>query len=74
LLVMGAMGVVIPGPIPPGGSLIVVGLIFTCPPLTKRLDRWLKRRLPALYTGLEQAVSRLEVDLARRYPRSTRPR
>ena len=70
LLVLGAVGVVIPGPIPPGGSLILVGLFLTCPPLARRFDRWFKRRLPVLYNGLEQAVSRLEADLARRYPRS----
>jgi len=73
LITLGAAGLVIPGPIPPGTPFLVVGAVFLCPKLARPLGGRLRRRFPTFYNALDDQVTRFRSDLERRYPGSTRP-
>jgi hypothetical protein len=72
LIGLGALGVVIPGPIPLGASFILVGAAFLWPGLLARFGGWLARRLPGMWRVLIDFVDHLRADLQRRYPGSVR--
>ncbi len=69
LIGLGALGIVIPGPIPPGASLVLLGAVVLFPALIKRLG-WPAARLPGIFRLLISLVKRLRADLKRRYPDS----
>jgi hypothetical protein len=69
LIGLGAVGIVIPGPIPPGVSFVLLGALVLYPALIERLG-WLAARLPGMFRFLISLVKRLRADLARRYPGS----
>ena len=68
LLVIGTVGVVIPGPIPPGFSFILLGFIAVRPSILARSGAPLARRFPTVFRVLIGLVTHLQSDLARRYP------
>ncbi len=70
LMGLGAVGLVIPGPVPLGGSLMVVGTALVWPALLARFGGWLTRRVPWMLRALIGFVDRLQSDLERRYPGS----
>jgi hypothetical protein len=70
LIGLGAIGIVIPGPIPPGTSFVVLGVLFIWPGLLARFAGSLARRFPVLFRFLIGFVDHLQIDLERRYPGS----
>lgn len=70
LIGLGAVGVAIPGPIPPGASFVLLGVIFLRPGLIVRFAGSLARRFPRLFRFLIAFVDDLRTDLRRRYPGS----
>lgn len=70
LLVLGMVGVVIPGPIPPGFSFILMGVIALRPTMIERSGAPLARRFPKVFRILVGMVTRFRKDLARHYPDS----
>jgi hypothetical protein len=73
LVVLGIFGVVILGPIPPGFSFILMGVIALRPTLIERSGASLARRWPRLLRILIGLVAGFRRDLARRYPGSVPP-
>lgn len=73
LLSIGAVGIAIPGPVPPGTPFLLAGAVFACPSLARRFSGRFRARFPALYDGFHDQVRRFQSDLERRYPGSTRP-
>jgi len=73
LVVLGLFGAVIPGPIPPGASFIVMGTIILRPSLLSRSGAPLSRRFPTVFRVLVGMVRQFRLDLARRYPGSISP-
>jgi hypothetical protein len=69
LIGLGAVGIVIPGPIPPGASFVVLGVLFCWPRLLLKLGDVLARRFPRLYRCFVAFISDLSTNLKRRYPR-----
>jgi len=70
LMGVGAVGVVIPGPIPLGAPFIFMGTVFLWPRFLARFGGWLARRLPGMLRFLIDFVDHLRSDLQRRYPDS----
>ncbi len=70
LLVLGTFGVVIPGPIPPGFSFILLGVVALRPRLIEQSGAPLARRFPRVFRVLVGLVTQFRLDLARRYPDS----
>jgi hypothetical protein len=70
LMGLGALGVVIPGPVPLGASLILAGAVLLWPGALARFGGWLARRLPGVFRVLIGLVEHLRSDLQRRYPAS----
>jgi hypothetical protein len=68
LIGLGAIGVAIPGPIPPGASFVLLGVVFVWPGLLARFAGPLARRFPRLFRFLIGFVDHLRIDLKRRYP------
>ena len=71
LITVGVVGLVIPGPVPPGTTFLVVGAVFLSPRLLRPCSGYLRRRIPVVYQAFEGQVSRFHSDLERRYPGST---
>ena len=70
LMGLGTAGVVIPGPIPPGFSFVLLGSVFVFPRLIARFGGWLSAKCPSAFRLLIAFVDHLHVDLAMRYPGS----
>ncbi len=70
LVTLGAVGLVVPGPIPPGTPFLVVGAVFLCPKLVKPLGGRIRKRFPTVYNAFDDQVMRFRSDLERRYPGS----
>ena len=70
LLIVGTFGIVIPGPIPPGFSFILLGTVVLRPTLLVRSGAPLARRFPKLFHALIGLVGHFRSDLGRRYPGS----
>jgi hypothetical protein len=68
LIGLGVIGVVIPGPIPPGASFALLGVVFVWPGLLARFAGPSARRLPRLFRFLIGFVDDLQIDLDQRYP------
>jgi hypothetical protein len=73
LLVLGTFGVIIPGPVPPGLSFILLGLVVLRPSILARTGGPLARRFPRAFHILISLVTQFRSDLARRYPGSVPP-
>jgi hypothetical protein len=71
LLTVGAAGLLIPGPLPPGTPFVLAGAIFLCPRLLRPVGGCLLRRIPVVFKVFEGQVWRFQSDLERRYPGST---
>jgi hypothetical protein len=67
-LVLGAIGMVIPGPVPPGISFVAVATAILWPGLVRPWERWLRRRFPAFHRRLVAQIERFRTSLERRYP------
>jgi len=72
LMGLGVVGVVIPGPVPPGALFILMGAAFLWPGSLARFGGWLARWLPGILRALIDFVDHLRSDLKRRYPDSVR--
>ncbi len=72
LVTLGTVGLVIPGPVPPGTPFILFGAVFLCPKLVRPLNGRFRRRFPAIYDTFDGQVTRFRADLEQRYPGSTR--
>ena len=72
LVTLGTVGLVIPGPVPPGTPFIVFGAVFLCPKLVRPLNGRFRKRFPAIFDTFDGQVTRFRGDLERRYPGSTR--
>jgi hypothetical protein len=70
LLLVGTFGIVIPGPVPPGFSFILLGTIAFQPTLLARSGAPLARRFPRLFCVLIGLVRHFRLDLEGRYPGS----
>ena len=70
LLVIGTFGVIIPGPVPPGFSFILLGVVVLRPSILARTGAPLAHRFPRAFRLLIGLVTRFRSDLARRYPGS----
>jgi hypothetical protein len=68
LIGLGVIGIAIPGPIPPGASFVLLGVLFLRPGLIARLAGPLARRFPKMFRFLIGFVDDLRTDLDRRYP------
>lgn len=68
LIGVGAVGIAIPGPIPPGASFVLLGGLFLRPGLIARFGGPLARRFGRLFRFLIGFVDDLRRDLERRYP------
>ncbi|MGP0066326.1 MAG: hypothetical protein ACLQGP_22320 [Isosphaeraceae bacterium] len=73
LLVLGMFGVAIPGPVPPGFSFILLGVIALQPCLIERFGGPMARRFPRVFRVLVGLVTRFRSDLASRYPGTVPP-
>jgi len=73
LIGLGAMGIAIPGPVPPGASFVLLGLVFLKPGLLARFAEPLARRFPRVFRFLIGFVDHLRIDLERRYPGAVSP-
>jgi hypothetical protein len=71
LLTVGAVGLVIPGPLPPGLTFLAIGTVILSPKLLRPFGGCLRKRLPLIYRVFEMQVSRFNSDLEHRYPGST---
>jgi hypothetical protein len=65
---LGAVGLVIPGPIPPGILFVLLGAAFLWPGILARFGGWLARWFPGILRVLIGFVDQLRSDLQRRYP------
>ena len=72
LIGLGAVGIAIPGPIPPGASFVLPGVLFLRPGLMAKLAGPLARRFPRLFRFMIGFVDDIHADLERRYPGSVR--
>ena len=72
LMGLGALGVVIPGPVPLGASFILVGMAILSSGVIARFGGWLARRIPGTFRFLIEVIDRLFCDLNGRYPGSVR--
>jgi hypothetical protein len=72
LLGLGAVGVVIPGPVPLGASFVLMGAALLWPGFLARFGGWLARRLPGIWRVPIAFVDPLRSDMQRRYPGSVR--
>lgn len=72
LLSLGAVGLVIPGPVPLGSSFVVLGTVVLWPSLLARTGGPLARRCPRIFRVLIGFADDLRTDLERRYPGSFR--
>jgi len=72
LLILGTLGVVIPGPVPPGFSFIVLGVIALRPGMLARTAAPLERRFAGAFRVLIDLAAQFRSDLERRYPGSLR--
>lgn len=70
LISLGVIGVAIPGPIPPGASFVLLGVLFLRPGLIVRFAGPIARRFPRLFRFLIGFVDDLRLALERRYPGS----
>jgi hypothetical protein len=70
LIGLGVVGIAIPGPIPPGASFVLLGVLFLRPGLIAKLAGSLARRFPRVFRFLIGFVDDLRTDLGRRYPNS----
>jgi hypothetical protein len=70
LMGLGLVGMVIPGPIPPGASFVLLGAAILSPGLAARFGGCLEGRLVGLLRLLIDFVDRLRTDLRKRYPGS----
>lgn len=70
LIGLGVIGIAIPGPIPPGASFVLLGLVFLRPGLIVRFAGPIARRFPRLVRFLIGFVDDLRLALERRYPGS----
>lgn len=68
LIGVGTVGIAIPGPIPPGASFVLLGVVFLRPGLITRFAGPIARRFPRLFRFLIGFVDDLRRDLGRRYP------
>ena len=66
LLVLGTFGVVIPGPVPPGFSFILLGIIALRPSILARSAAPLASRFSGVFHLLIGLVTHFRFDLARR--------
>jgi hypothetical protein len=71
LLGIGVVGVAVPGPIPPGLPVVLLGTCILCPSIVSLLGR-LARTFPRLFQVLSRFIERLMLDLERRYPAPVR--
>jgi len=69
---LGTLGLVIPGQVPPGVSLILLGGALVWPGLLARFGGCVARRFARMLRLLIGFVDRLQFDLERRYPGSVR--
>ena len=72
LVVLGAVGVAIPGPVPLGASFVLLGTVVLCPGLLARTGGPIARKCPRIFRVLIAFTDHLRSDLARRYPGSLR--
>jgi hypothetical protein len=72
LVGLGAVGVLIPGPIPLGTTYLVVGVAFLWPGLVARFGGFLTKRAPAILHILIAFLNHLRFGLKRRYPGALR--
>jgi hypothetical protein len=70
LIGLGAIGIAIPGPIPPGASFVLLGVLFRRPGLIVRFAGPIARRFPRLFRFLIGFVEDLRLALSWRYPGS----
>jgi hypothetical protein len=70
LIGLGVVGIAIPGPIPPGASFVLLGMLFLRPSLLAKRAGPLARRFPKVFRFLIAFVEDLRTDLERRYPGS----
>jgi hypothetical protein len=70
LVSLGAIGVLIPGPVPLGASFVLLGGVALCPGLLARTGGPLARRYPCVFHVLIGFTNHLRSDLNRRYPGS----
>ena len=68
LLVLGACGVAIPGPVPPGFSFILLGAVVLQPGILARIGPPLERPCAGVFSVLIGLVAHFHSDLARRHP------
>lgn len=68
LIVLGVVGIAIPGPIPPGASFVLLGIVFLRPGLVARFAGPLAARCPRVFRLLIGFVDDLRTGLERRYP------
>lgn len=72
LLSLGAVGVVIPGPVPLGASFVLLGAVVLWPGLLIRTGGPLARKCPCIFRVLIDFTDHYRSDLDRRYPGSLR--
>jgi hypothetical protein len=72
LLSLGVVGVMIPGPVPPGKSFILLGVVMLFPGVLANTGGCLARKFPRVFRMLISFTDHLSADLARRYPESVR--
>jgi hypothetical protein len=72
LVVVGAAGVMIPGPMPPGARLLGAGLVILWPRLPRGFEGWLRGRFPKLHRRLVAMNEGLRAGPKRLYPGSVR--
>lgn len=70
LIGLGAVGITIPGPIPPGTVFVVAGVLVLRPELIARFGGPLARRFPRLFRFAIGYFQDLRSGLMRRYPAS----
>jgi hypothetical protein len=70
LVGLGAVGIAIaiPGPIPPGASFFLLGVVFLWPGLLARLGGWFAGKFPRIIRLLISLVDHFRTDLERRDP------
>jgi hypothetical protein len=72
LIGLGAVGVIIPGPVPLGATFVVLGAVVLWPCLLARTGGPLARTCPSVFRVLVNFTDHLKDDLNHRYPSSRR--
>ncbi|MHB1560243.1 MAG: hypothetical protein ACYC61_22560 [Isosphaeraceae bacterium] len=70
LMVVGVFGVLLPGPV--GSPFLIAGGLALWPTSFRKMEDWLHRLSPRLYSEGIRQLERYLADLERRYPGTTR--